>query len=259
MSVAGSIIKKELKSYFTSSVAYVILALFIVINGFLFFNFLSAFNLKIMEFLQLQAKYPGLGLEISMNEWIINPLLSNISIILLLLIPSISMRLIAEEKRSGTMELLVTSPISTFQILMGKYLSCLIFYAIMIASTLQYPIFLKIFGNPDIAPALFGYFMIFLLGASFISVGLLASSLTENQIISACLSFAILLFFWLIGWTGGNFGGVLGEIISYFSLYIHFENALKGVMDSRDIIYILSFTIFNLYITYEILDSEKWR
>jgi len=259
VSVVGSIIKKELKSYFTSSVAYVILALFIVINGFLFFNFLSAFNMKIMEFLQIKAKNPQLGLEMSMNEWVINPLLSNISIILLLIIPSISMRLIAEEKRSGTMELLVTSPISTFQILMGKYLSCLIFYAIMLASTLQYPLFLIIFGNPDVTPALFSYFMIFLLGAAFISVGLLASSLTENQIISACFSFAILLFFWLIGWTGENFGGMIGEIVSYFSLYIHFENALRGVLDSSDIIYIVSFTIFNLYITYEILDSEKWR
>ncbi|RMF93922.1 MAG: ABC transporter permease, partial [Candidatus Schekmanbacteria bacterium] len=237
MSIVASIIKKEMKSYFTSSVAYVILALFIVINGFIFFNFLSAFNLKIMQFLQVKAQNPQLGLEISMNEWIISPLLSNISIILLLLIPAISMRLISEEKRQGTMELLMTSPISTFQILMGKYLSCLIFYAIMLISSLQFPIFLKIFGNPDVAPAVFGYVMLFLLGAAFISVGLLASSLTENQIISASLSFAILLFFWLIGWTGNNVGGKIGEIISYFSLYMHFDNALKGVLDSKDIIY----------------------
>ncbi len=259
MGVVGAIIKKEMKSYFASSVAYVILALFIAINGFLFFNFLSEFNLKIMQFLQIKAKYPQLGLEISMNDWIINPLLRNISIILLLLIPAISMRLIAEERRSGTMELLMTSPVSTFQILMGKYLSCLIFYAIMLISTLQYPVFLKIFGNPDMTPALFNYFMLFLLGAAFISVGLLASSITENQIISACLSFAILFIFWLIGWTGENYGGNIGEIISYFSLYIHFENALKGIMDSRDIVYLVSFTVFNLYLTFEILDSEKWK
>jgi len=259
MGVTASIVKKEIKSYFTSPIAYVVIAVFSVMNGFVFFNYLSEFNMKVLQFLQIKIKYPELSAELSINDWVLTPLFSNLSMMLLLLMPTVSMRLIAEEKRSGTFEFLMTSPVTTLQIMLGKFFSCLFFYTVMLLTTIQYPLILFSFGNPDLKPVLISYLMLFLLGAAFIAVGMAASSLTENQIIAAITSFGVLLIFWLVGWLGENIGGKAGEVISFFSLFIHLGDSLQGVLDTRDVVFYLSFIFFGLYVTYEALDSERWR
>ncbi len=246
---------RELTAYFVSPIAYVVFTVFFIISGWFFFNILSYYNLQ-----SLQAiRYPALMEKLNLHEMVLRPHSYNLTIILLLMIPVLTMRLWAEEKRSGTVELLLTSPLRLAEIVLGKYLSSLILLLVMMTLAFQYPLILIVFGNPELGPIITTYLGLFLMGAAFLAVGFFASSLTENQIVAAIIGFGILLFFWVISWASHTVGTTFGEVLSYLSLMEHFDEFSKGILDTKDIVFYLSFSFFGLFLTHRVIESHGWR
>jgi len=252
------IFKKEFKSYFASPVAYVVITMFLILTGYFFYNSLALFSTISFQATMnpMLAKQVGL---LNITESVVRPLFGNISIILLLMVPLLPMRLFSEEKKSGTIELLLTYPVTDMGILLGKFFACMAVFIIMIALTILYPLLVIVFGQPEIGPIITGYIGVFLVGASFVSLGIFASSLTENQIIAATVAFGLLLLFWMISFSASLAGQTLGDILSYISLTAHLESFAKGVIDTTDIVYYLIFISLFLFLTLRILESKKWR
>lgn len=250
MKAIFTILKKELKSYFSSPIAYIILVVFLVLSGLFFFLYLQSFVSS-----QFDPRLQFLGQRLNLNDFVIRPYFGTISIVLLLMIPVITMRLIAEERKNSTIELLFTSPVRILYIILGKFLASLYLFIVMIALSAIYMAVLKVYGNPDLGPLFSGYLGLFLLGASFLSIGLFASSLTENQIVAALISFGLLLVFWIIGAVSDAESSILG----YLSIINHFDNFSKGVIELKDVVYYLSFIFLGLFLTYIKVQSERWR
>jgi len=252
------IFKKELKSYFASPIAYVVITMFLILTGYFFYNSFALFSTISFQATvnPMLAKQVGL---LNITESVVRPLFGNISVILLLMVPLLTMRLFSEEKKSGTIELLLTYPVTDMQVLLGKFLSCMAVFAIMIILTALYPVLLIVFGQPETGPILTGYIGLFFVGASFVSLGIFASSLTENQIIAATVAFGLLLLFWMISFSASLAGQTFGDILSYISITTHFEGFAKGVVDTEDIVYYLLFITLFLFLTLRILESKKWR
>ncbi len=251
-----SIFIRELKSYFISPIAYVILTVFLLLSGYFFYTVLSWF---LQYSIQMQANPYGQPPPVNVNLMMMRPLFLNMAIIAVFMIPMITMRLIAEEKKTGTLELLMTSPITPMQWILGKYLSGFILYASMI--TLSFiPIFLLfLFGNPEFWPVISGYIGLLFLGGAFLSLGLIVSSLTENQIIAATVSFFLFLLLWVIDWIADSLSYTMGSVIKYLSIVSHFDDFAKGIIDTSNIVFFLSFIIFGIFLTYRSIDSIRWR
>jgi ABC-2 type transport system permease protein len=181
------------------------------------------------------------------------------SIILILVAPLLTMRLLAEEKKSGTDELLYTSPLSVGQIILGKYFAALVMLAAMLGLTALLSIFAFAFGNPEVAPWLTGYLGLFLMGATFIAIGLFFSSLTENQIVAAFLTFVTLLLLLVLNWVASSGSGTWQSVLSYLSFSQHFEDMTRGILDTKDIVYYLSFSAFGLFLAHSVIQSRRWR
>jgi ABC-2 type transport system permease protein len=250
-----SIFKREVRAYFVSPVAYVILAIFLIITGFFFYNMLMYFNLRSMQ----MAQYPYMDRGMSLNEMVMRPLFQNMSVIILLFIPMLTMRLYAEEKKSGTIELLFTAPLSDAETAIGKFLAAFFMFFLMSGLTLLYPFILSRVSTIEWGPVWSGYIGFLLMGGAFISIGLLISAFTSNQIVASLLTFGILLFFWIIGWSSEFATGIFSKVLSYLSLIEHFDDFAKGVCDTTDIVYYLSFIFFGLFATVQVLESSKWR
>jgi ABC-2 type transport system permease protein len=169
------------------------------------------------------------------------------------------MRLLAEEKKNGTIELLLTYPLRELAVLLGKYLATLLVILILLAVTGVYLIMLAGFGKLEWGPVLTGYTGLILLAAGFVSLGLFASALTQNQIIAAVIAFGALLMFWIIGWIGSVAGPGVGKVVQYLSLLNHLEPFSSGVLDSRDFFYYLTFSVFFIFLTLRYLDTQKIR
>ncbi len=227
----GLIFKKEIRSYFGSMIAYVTIAMFLVITGYFFYTLFATFS--VVSF-QAQAN-PMLARQyqlLNINETVVRPLFGNISIIMLLMTPLITMRLFSEEKKSGTIELLLTYPVKDIDVVMSKFLACFVVMIVMILLTATFPILLMILGEPEVMPVITGYFGLILLGAAFISLGIFASSLTENQIVAASVSLGILFFFWLMSYSAAFVSAGFGQIITYLSINEHIASLAKGVVDT---------------------------
>jgi ABC-2 type transport system permease protein len=248
------IYKKELRLYFTSPVAYVILTIFLLIAGYFFFSIFSFFTRASMQ----MAMNPQMGRDLNVTDAVLRPLFSNVSVILLLLMPLVTMRLFAEERRSGTIELLLTYPVRDGAVLAGKYLAALTMYGVMVAGTLAYPAMLVSFTRVEWGPLLTGYLGLLMMGGMFLAVGLFASSLTENQVVAAIITFGVLLMFWIIGWTAEFAGGPLGTVLTHLSILEHNDTFAKGVLDTKDVIYYLNFTALALFLTLRSLESRRW-
>ena len=171
----------------------------------------------------------------------------------------LTMRLVAEEKRQGTIELLATSPITTLQIVMGKFLGSLVLYAAMLAVTLVHMGFLFAFGNPEWRPIVTGYLGLLLMGGAFVSIGLLISSTTSNQIVAGVVTFVVFLLFWIIGWFADTAGPTIGPITSWLSITEHFDDFSKGIIDTKHVLYYMSLITFGLFLTAKSVDTERWR
>jgi ABC-2 type transport system permease protein len=236
MSNVWAVATRELRSYFLSPMAYLVIAFFLFGAGLLF----------------------GLIVE-SSREASLRGLISNVSVLFLFVVPMISMRLLAEEQRTGTIELLLTNPVQEWQIVVGKFLASILLVLVMVGLTLLYPLFLFVFGNPDRGPILTGYVGVMLQAAAFLAVGLWASSLTENQIIAAVLAFIFLLVLWLSDNLGQSLGGTVGSIVSYTSVINHFQDFPQGVINTKDVIYYLSMVAAGLVLSTLSLQSRRYR
>lgn len=250
------VFKRELRAYFSSPIAYVVLGMFLAISGYFYYNNLSLFSL-----ISLQASQnPMLARQLNFTEMILNSVFRNMGVIFLFLTPMITMRLFAEEKKSGTIELLLTYPVKDLGVAMGKFVSALALLIIMLALTSLYPAIMVFLGNVEIWTVLAGYLGVILMGASFLALGMWLSSLTENQIIAATVTLIVLLFFWVIGWAATFVDqAMLRQIISQLSLPEHLENFAKGVIDTRDVIFYLNFIVFFIFLTLRSLESRLRR
>jgi ABC-2 type transport system permease protein len=245
---------KEIRSYFGSPIAYVVIGLFSLLFGYFYVAILNYFVQQSMQ----MGQY-GMGGSLNVNQQMIRPLLLNTTVVMLFVLPMITMRTYAEEKRSGTIELLLTSPLTDFQIIVGKFLGALTLYATMLAVTAVYVGILFFFGTPEWKPIVTAYVGLLLLGGCFISVGLLVSSLTKNQIVAGMVTFGVFLLLWVIDWIGSFDGPTAEKIVSYLSITQHFDDFAKGVVDTKHVLYYLSFITFGLFLTAKSVDSERWR
>src|SRR5208283_4126438 len=194
LTIAG----KELSGYFLQPVAYVVMTVFLLLGGFFFFALLRYFEVTLTAYSAMQN--PEVLQRLNLNERVIEPMLHNLAIVLVILVPAITMRSFAEEKRTGTYELLLTAPVRTGEIVAGKFLAAAAFTLIMIALAWVFPLILIVFGNPEIGVMFAGYLGLALLALSFVAVGLFTSSLTQNQIIAAISSFGLLILLYVISW-----------------------------------------------------------
>ncbi len=248
------ICRKELGSYFVSPIAYLLLTMFALIFGFFFWNALGVF---IIEGMEMQMR--GQSFPMNINEQIIRPLLSNASVIGLFFIPMITMRLFAEEKRTGTIELLATSPIRDIEIILGKWLAALMLYCCLLLFTALNFAFLFKYGNPDWKPLLLGYLGLLLQAGAFLAIGTFISTLTKNQIIAGAATFGVELILWVIGWVGEYETALWARVLSYLSVLTHFESFARGVIDSKDLIFYVTVIFLGLFFTARSMESLRWR
>jgi len=247
-----AIAHKELKSYFSTPIAYVVVGFFAFLFGYFFYAMLIIFN-------QQSAQFEGQGGGADINQQLIRPLFLNASVILLFVLPLITMRTYSEEKRSGTIELLLTSPLSDVQIILGKFLGAMGLYAAMIAITAVHMALLFSYGNPEWKVVVTGYIGLLLMGGCFISVGLLISSLTKNQIVSGMATFAVFLLLWVINWIASFTGPTTQSVLNYLSITDHFDDFTRGILDTKHLVYYFSVMSFGLFLTARSVDTERWK
>jgi ABC-2 type transport system permease protein len=251
-----TMMKKELRLYFTTPVAYGVVFCFIVIMG-LFFT--AIFDAYTRASLQVAMNPQMGGRDLNVTDSVMRPLFSNMSVILLLMVPLVTMRLFAEERRSGTIELLLTYPVRDGAVLLGKYFGALILYVGMLVLTLLYPGIVAYFARLEWGPLLTAYAGLILMGATFIAVGLCVSSFFENQIMAGTVTFVVLLAFWIAGWFADSAGGVWKTVLSELSLIEHYDTFAKGTFDTKDIVYYVNFTLLALFVGLKSLEARRWK
>jgi ABC-2 type transport system permease protein len=249
LAIAG----KELRSYFASPMAYIIIGLFALLFGWFFYVYLSVFVQQSQRMMMMG------GGNVNVNEQMIRGVLQNAAVIILFVMPMITMRTYSEEKRSGTIELLLTSPVTDLEIILGKFLGAMGLFAAMLFVTMIDIAILFRLGNPEWRPVAAGYLGLFLMGGCFISVGLLISSLTKNQIVAGFITFAVFLMLWVINWMAESSGPTGRAILSFLSITDHFDDFTRGIIDTKHLVYYVSFITFGLFLTAKSVDSERWR
>lgn len=249
-----AIAQKELRSYFASPIAYIVIGMFALLYGYFYAVMLQYFVRASMNMGQM-----GGAQVMNINQDMLRPVLQNVTVLLLFVLPALTMRTYSEERRSGTIELLLTSPLTDLQIIMGKFLGALTLYAVMLSVTLIHIGVLFVYGSPEWKPIATSYLGLLLLGGSFISVGLFISTLTTNQIVAYVTTFSVFLFLWVISWIGSFSSGMLTDVTSYLSIIEHFDDFSKGVIDTTHLIYYLSLISFGLFLTAKSVDTERWR
>jgi len=254
MVIAG----REIQAYFVQPVAYVVMTVFLLLGGWFFFALLRRFD--VIQEMYLAMQNPKALESLNLNQLVIEPLLHNLAIVLVLLMPALTMRSFAEEKRLGTYELLLTAPVRTGEIVAGKFIAAAIAVLVMIGLAALFPLILVLFGNPEAGVIASGYLGLTFLGLSFASIGLFTSSLTQNQIIAAISCLGLLLLLFVISWpteVGGS--TTAGALLSYVSLPGHFSNMVNGLIDTKDIVYFLSLMAVALFLTQRAVESARWR
>lgn len=254
LTIAG----RELRSIFVSPIAYVVMTGFLLLGGWFFFNLLARFNLLVSMYSSFQGGAEAMQ-RLNVNEFVLAPLFHNLSVVLVILIPMITMRGFAEEKRAGTYELLLTSPVATWEIVLGKFVGMVAFISVMVALTSIYGLILWIYGNPEVGIMISGYLGLLLLAITFVTIGLFASSLTENQIIAAVTGLVMLLLLFVIAWPADSAGKVVGDVLRYVSVTEHFAGLVKGVIDSKSLVYFVTMIAGWLFLTQRSVESIRWR
>lgn len=255
MSNILALMQKELKSYFASPIGYMLIGLFALIYGYFYVAILAYFVRQSMQ----MGQFGGAQQAMNVNQMLIRPVLQNVTVVVLFVLPMVTMRTYSEERRSGTMELLLTSPLTDFQIIMGKFLGAMALYGLMLLVSLVHIVLLFAFGSPEWKPIVTAYIGLLLLGGCFISVGLFISSLTKNQVVSGMLTFSVFLLLWVITWIGGFSGPTAEKLTRYLAIVDHMDDFTKGVIDTTHLVYYISFITFGLFLTAKSVDSERWR
>jgi len=246
--------RKELRSYFVSPIAYLLLTMFAAVSAFFFWIFLRGFVEYGMEMQMRGEMFP-----MNINEQVIRPLLSNASVIGLFFIPMITMRLFAEEKRTGTIELLATSPVSDAEIIIGKWLAAMTLYACMLLFTALNFAFLFKYGNADWKPLAIGYLGLLLQAGGLLAIGTFISTLTRNQIVAGGATFGVCLLLWVISSVSEFETATWARALSYLSIVSHLESFERGVLDSKDTIFYVTLTFLGLFFTARSMESLRWR
>ena len=255
MSGLAAVWRKELIIYFSTPIFFFIGFFFLLLGGFFFYLNTAMYHQASFQ----AAMNPALAAQLSSMGLVFRPLFGNLAVVFLLLVPMMTMRLLAEEKRSGTAELLFTYPLSDAAVILGKFLAAWLVYLVLLGCTLVYVAAFLYLAPPDPAPLAAGYLGMALFGGACLSLGLFVSSLTENQIIAVVGTFALLLLFWIMGWYQEVGGALAGKVLQHLSLIEHLENFTRGVIDTRDFIYFVSFMFFFLFLTKRQLESRRWR
>lgn len=250
-----AVLKREMKSAFSSPLAYVVLCFFCLLNGFLFFLILGNYTAASFQVMQNQF-YMG---DFTVTEGVLRPHLRDMAFLFLLVAPLFTMRLLAEERKSGTLELLLTYPLRDSQIVLGKFLASLVVFSCVLLLSLFYSLIVSQFARVEWLSLLSGYLGLLGLGAALLSLGLWASSLTDNQIVAAMISFVGGIFFWITGWASSLASSGNKVIFQQLSLPEHFESFSKGVLNTTDFTFYLFFTVFFLFLTLRTLEARNWR
>jgi len=248
---------RDLSSFLKSPIFYVLTAVFLILFNYIFFNILNFFSFQSMQAAQFQGQMGGMGLNL--NDMVVQPALHNMGVVLLLMIPLITMRSFSEEKKNKSVNLLLSSPVQLHEIVIGKFLACFLVVTTMISLTLISIGLLFYVGEPELGPIATSYLGMLLMASCYISVGVFASSLTDNQIVAAVMSFGFTLFMWIIGWGAQAAGSDFGDLLKYLSLIDHLDPFFKGMFDVADFAYYLSVIVFGLFLTHRTLDSNRWR
>jgi ABC-2 type transport system permease protein len=249
-----TICRRELISYFRSPIAYGVMAFYAVIAGYFYWAAVTIFIRQ-----SLQSTLTGQSVPMSVDDWVIRSVFSNVAVIGLFVVPMIAMRLFAEEKRSGTIELLVTSPLRDLEIIVGKWLAAVVLYAAMLAVSLVSIGLLYMYGKPSWKGILIGYLGLLLQGCAMLAVAAFISSCTKNQIIAAAGAFGVLLLLWTIDWTTTLSDTPLMHAVGYLSLSSHNENFSKGLLDAKDAVFYVTMSLFGLFLTARSMESMRWR
>jgi ABC-2 type transport system permease protein len=254
----GAIVQKEWRHYFGSPIAYVALFVWTLLFG-IFFYF--AFTFFLRQSMASGGMEFGGGPKLSLNEYLIRPVIHNMAVVALFVAPMITMRLFAEEQRQGTFELLATSPLTDLQIVMGKFLAAVGLYGLMILTGLVNiaTLFVLATNKPEWKPVLTGALALLLLGSCFIAVGTFISTLTRNQIVAGILTFCALLGIWTLGWADDPSASATLRVVAYLGVTTHMEDMVKGVVDLKDVVFYLSFITFGLFLAQQSIESQRWR
>ena len=255
----GALVEKEWRHYFGSPIAWVALTMWTVLFGLFYVLVFNRFLEVSMQSAQ-QTEFGGAP-KLSLNDWVFSGVLHNMAVVALFITPMLTMRLFAEEKRQGTLELLATAPITALDIVLGKFLGALSLYAAMVAAGLLNFALLWHYATvpPEWKPVATGVFALLLVGACFIAIGLFVSTLTRNQIVAGTITFGVLLGLWMMGWLESPSAGPVTRVLAYMGLLAHLEELMKGVLDLKDIVFYLSFTFFGLFLAHQSVESQRWR
>ena len=248
------ICRKELISYFRSPIAYGVMAIFALISGYFFYLFVYAFVRQGM-----MAAMQGQSFPMNMDESVVRGVLQNLSVFGLFFLPMITMRLFAEEKRSGTIELLATSPLSDIEIVIGKWMGAMILYMAMVGLALLSFLMLFAYGKPDWRPMMVGFLGLLLQGGALLAIGTFISSCTKNQIVAGVAGFGTVLLLWVLSYWSDFDNGIVARVLNYISVLSHMDSFSKGVLDLKDIVYYISMIVLGLFLTSRSLESIRWR
>jgi ABC-2 type transport system permease protein len=253
------IAERELKTYFTSPIAYVVLTIFIFLTGFAFYIFVGAMVESVGSRAMQSAQTGRPPDPIDMPGWVVQNMFSFLSFVLLILLPMITMALFSEEKKRGTMELLLTAPVTDLQVVLGKFFAASAFYLVLLATTVVELAILFYFSDPATGPFLSAYLGLALFGLAIIAIGMFISTLTESQIVAVILTFGILMLLWLIDALARSASAGVRDVLTYLSILDHLQDFLVGVISTSHIIFYLSFMLVGIFLTYRSLDSLRWR
>ena len=255
-----AVYRKEMSHYFVSPIAYIIGGVFLMLTGFFFTRVLASVIEQAFE-MGMQSMQFGGGMNIDVPSQTVRYFFGILSSILLFLMPMLTMGVYAEERKRGTIELLMTSPITDFEIVLGKFFASLSLLIILLLPTAAYSIFM--FFHSDPAPPwkvlVCAYLGALLLGSVLLALGSLFSSLTENQIIAAVLTFGVFLILWVIDFGSRNTSSGIGAVVQYLSVVRHYDDFTRGVLDSENVVFYLSLIVLAIFLTIRSLDSMRWR
>jgi ABC-2 type transport system permease protein len=259
LAIAG----KDLRLYLTTWTSYILFGAFTFITAFFFYQLVREFQLQLLELGQ-RGMDPSMG-GLNLTDWVVGPVIINASVFLLFLVPILSMRLFSEEHKGRTLELLMTTPVRPLEIVLGKYLAGLGVLAVMLGLTVVFPLLLQFIGQGvEKSPLDWNtvgtcYLGLFLFGAACVAIGLLASSLTESQIVAAIVSFGILLMLWVIGLAARGQEGFWQKTLEYLAITTHMESFVRGVIKISDVVYYASLVFVGLFLTHRVVDAQRWR
>ena len=256
MTPVTTIFAKELRCYFVSPIVYVIGAIFLGITGLFSYWAIVNAGTQALRMMQIQNTYA----HINLNELVFRPVFTSMNLILMLMLPLLTMRLFAEERKQQTFELLMTSPIGINEIVTGKFFSVMALYSGLLTLTGLIPLVLSAYVQFDWHPIYTGFLALFLQGALLLALGLFASTLTDNQIIAAFFSFGLILLFWLLGAFGSLLGDtVTGHVFSYLSFREHFDRLVRGLLNLKDVVYYISGIALMWFAAHQVIDAYRWK